>query len=426
MSASAVRDALAVSTAQAERIQSDLRQWLRREGRSAAPAARLLARLGQSVAERMLAQAHQLRDALPGGTVGLDDIESLHERARSAEALHKELESSSHKALHPVFSPTLKFELKRLGVAGAVLVSGTRDLLYELDPIVPSTLPGLVVPGATTVSSEPVFIFRVPNVPLDWPLHHVLIYHELGHAKLMQAPETLVEPKIPFEIPPFGDPEHDDKFAEARAFVSMSQSWFTELYSDAVGALLAGPAYFFAFARLFGAVIPINEATRVHPPLAWRLRLLADLLTSQGLMPSGTYETELAESWLKFAAMPFASDRLSKQMLQMLADDAARAYPEIMTKALADTSGVRMTPERLERNKLRADDLRNHGIPTIEENGSPLDPADIFDITWQAFLQDESARPFATRSAERADYYARVLLAALDGAEAMRVWRAPA
>jgi hypothetical protein len=79
------------------------------------------------------------------------------------------------------------------------------------------------------------------------------------------------------------------------------------------------------------------------------------------------------------------------------------------------------------RDAKRAVVLREWQIPPIEESdlptlagcATPLSPARIFNITWHAFLEESHSQHPAPAIPE---HYGNMLLGALDGAEALRIW----
>jgi hypothetical protein len=425
----AVRDALAVSTALAARIKLELETWARRESRTAPRSARQLANIGCLIAEGMSARCAELAGELAQLAVPIDDVAALNRRARFAETLHSFLDSSSHKILHPVLCPTLEYELARLGIPGAVLVCGTREILYEIETITVDLLAGLIPPRLPKNMSWPLLVFRVPNVPLDWPPHHVLLYHEIGHALVKPRLEKLPDPGIPdgYALSQSSDiPNRAAAYRRLEQYIKVTQAWFEEVYADAVGALLAGPAYLFAFARFTGAFLPIDVGTDTHPPMALRIRYIREVLAAEGLMGSlDAKQQALADAWIASDPQTYKSDGVDRQVMQRVLEAVRREQSKILSLAKEHTNGHGMTTARVRANAARAKLLRSNGIPPIERSeGIPLPPADVFGTIWSAFLDDAEANdPGNSSSASRCAYYARVLLGALDGVDALRVWK---
>jgi hypothetical protein len=436
-----IADSVRAAHALASRLESEFIGWSRREGTAVPPAARELARLTLAIARAMRVELEKLAaEVASGSPPDLDAVVGLNQRAQIAETLHTFLDNSTHKTLHPVLSPTVRTELTALGVSGQVLVCGTRDVSYELLTIARDPFAKLVPANELSKFDWPFLIFRVPNTPLDWPLHHVLLYHEIGHA-LQRAQPDLPAPQPPPQLDPAQtqDLMRRVEFALLQsAYMKAMTSWLEELYADVVGLLLSGPAYFVAFSRLLGGFFPIDNVSVSHPPTALRIRLLGETLSKFGLLAALPGTTRpLVDEWLARAqtATKYAPvGDLNPKLIPLLVQAAEAAHPGVIAAAAARVGGRAYTASLLAEDGERGRLLRELKIPPIEQDalppltepGQPLPPARIFSAVWAAFLEQTSgASPPLAGVASAAEQYARVLLGALDGAEALRAWREP-
>jgi len=370
------------------------------------------------------AQVH-LAAATAKTPLTLDSILALNQRARTAEELHAFLENSSHRSLHPALTPTVRSELEALGIPSPALVTGTRDVSYEVWTFDRDNFVGLVPDAELNTFKFPLLVFLVPNAPLDWPLHHILLYHELGHA-LLDARGGL-----PTLTPPTAwDPstgttpqESFDFLSKCNDYSDASESWLAEIYADAVGVCLAGPAYAVAFARLLGAFFSLREAGSSHPPLALRIRLIDRALKAHGFTMPPEFAT-LLDGWLALAksAKSFSSDTLEQDVVMQLLTDVEAVFPNVLALAEGHVGPRRYDTVAFNDDLARGEALATRqippieveGVPSLSTHGTPLVPARIFGAAWCAYLRDPER--------ENEARYADVVLGSLEGAEALRVW----
>jgi hypothetical protein len=428
-----IGDAIRSSLALASRLEGELAGWHRREGHSASVAARDLAQLTLGIASKMRSEVEALLAAHQSGSdPDLDDIVALNKRALMAEQLHALLESSTHRSLHPVLSPTVRTELAALNVSGQVLVAGVRDVSYEVGTLRRKDFARLVPNSTLDAFAWPLFIFRVPNEPLDWPLHHVLLYHEIGHA-LVGSRGGLPVLSVPAEHDPSQGSDLEEQLQRApraELFKTASASWLEEFYADAVGLCLAGPAYIIAFARLLGTFFRLDVASETHPPVALRIKLLVNSLKEVGFdAPLPTEVQSLLDGWSAKAnnVVAQAGTLKLRPILNVLLTNVEQEHEQVLKLALAHVGERTYAPTAFqddwERGRLLASlhipPIEQGAVPSTTEAGQPLDPSRIFSACWAAYLLR------AGSDAGAANRFAEAIMGSLEGADALRIWREP-
>jgi hypothetical protein len=439
----AILDALCATHALALRLESELIEWGRREGSSAPPAARMLAQLTRGIARIMLEELGHLEESYRAGVIpDLETIVVLNQRALTAEELHTLLETSTHRTLHPALSPTVRTELESLGISGEVLVCGTRDASYEILTFGRDDFQGLVSERDLDECDWPLFVFRVPNVPLDWPLNHVLLYHEIGHA--MWKPDELVPPPLPPELDPSLTKDLIKRMEVgvlARKYQAALASWLEEIYADAIGLVLVGPAYLLAFCRFLGSFFSIDQASLSHPPTGLRIHFLGKALRESGFydaLPPGM--RDLVDAWLARAqgqhSRGYQASRMGEESrviekllkplvatIEVVREDVFRLARESAAHQVYSSDWFKNDQVRgNELSSLQIPPIERDAIPTLEGPGIPLQPARIFSATWSGYIEEASQTSAISDLAGRSEYFAQVLLGALDAAEALRMW----
>lgn len=416
-----------------EGLRESLEDWLSRQGTRAPQAARALAKIAIGIASRMKSDVEiHYADLSSGHDVSAETIVGLAARVDVIEDLHAVLERSTYASLHPVLSPTIRHELHELKIGCSVLATGTNDPSYELWTYDRDSFADIVDDESLDDVDWPLRVFRVPHPPLDWPLHHVLIYHELGHAAY-----TPLHIPTPIELILSEDADLVDRMRAAQTesiYRECMTNWMEEVFADTLGVLLAGPAYALAFCRFLGSFFPLDVASSTHPPLRIRISLIKHVLDTHGYtdhMPSAG--RDLLNSWAAESGeiAPFRQneDVPNDDVLRLLIRDIRKAHVKICAAA-ANVAGSRVyAPSSVQEDAERGRWIYGLGIPSIEVSpdagGEPLalSPARIFSAAWMAYLHAIANEPETEFPSARGRMVADVLLGSLEGADAIRAWK---
>lgn len=213
-------------------------------------------------------------------------------------------------------------------------------------------------------------------------LYLALFFHEQGHLlyvchkpemddrvrDLQETISEMLEPKV----------QRNDHYAEEDAkkrsiIVEKWYEWTQEVFCDAVGFVVGGPAFLYAFSfflRMRGKDqyhLSYDEQAVQNHPIAWlRIRLLVDRLKREGLNSEGE---QVEEEWLKIAeAMKLSEDYYGFYEEYLL--------PEIQ-EAIDDMLSI-AEPRKFRKNE----------ISVSNENVQFLSPIHLLNRAWQQFLND--------------------------------------
>jgi hypothetical protein len=310
---------------------------------------------------------------------------------------------------------------------------------YELDTLTKNLFDPLVSPAVSAEIDWPIFVFFVPHPPLDWSLHHVLLLHELGHALYPNASLANIEIPIPPEFDPNTAKDLMERVERSKLLARFRQyfrAWSEELFSDAVGCLMSGASYLHAFCRVLCSFYAFDEPTSSHPPVAFRVHLCGRILDDKQLKPGGNQEAVVA-GWTTEAerihnsAAYIARDPSTKKLLPVLLRELEPVHQQLVLAAETSLGTRVYGPALVADDAKRAEHAATLGVPPIESAeipaltdgpGDPLNAERIFAITWQAFCQVQHG--VGAKSYDRSSRQAASLLEALDGAEAIRAWKA--
>lgn len=254
-----------------------------------------------------------------------------------------------------------------------------RDFNYELEEFHSTDFADLLL-AATKLHQWPMLFITLPTGLLDSPRAHVLVAHEIGHAvaavhrekvalngverdaaaaagtalppavapllpepvaprkELLQiAKDRWNETGLPAPQKPTGtQPTVDGALLlEIVAAVGvdandLAQAWLEEIFSDAVGTCLFGPAFMVSMLEVLLTTGSMERGTPSHPPLAARLKCIGRTLQhpelgfDPGRLPTNLrnrFETAMteADAVLKVAPMRIGSDaRLYAAVRDML------------------------------------------------------------------------------------------------------------
>jgi hypothetical protein len=367
-----------------------------------------------------------------------------------------------------------------------------RAFNYELSSIYPD-------PFRATLGDDvdqgnwPALFIKFPTGFLDSPRNHILVAHEIGHAvaavrraetqryqqeaakaKRSGLPSSEVPPAL-LPLPSIPQPRLLDVviarwnesglspldtatldlatlrsrptesllFADIIARVAttaqaMCASWMEELFADAVGVCLFGPAFIFSFIEVLMPVSGLQNADEDHPPGAMRLLWMEQLLRGPQLtgmidaMPDGL-RTRL-DAWITMSAEEFvnlktlgASAKDFAGKLQSLVTDIVEALADSIRKAaLAVCAKLIYSPSRFKDDLSRySDDLVLFGIPPVvaPPGQSVVGLATIFNVAQMVALERlEEFRPGEARP-EKERMLDDLVLKAVELAEVQRKWQ---
>jgi hypothetical protein len=451
-------DQLQDGYARVQRMQAEAGKWLGEGAGGTSPAAKSLAYLASGIAHRALSTLRKEYEAVQGGAQ-FDPPSSLNQQLRSIARLLRFVEQSTDRSLHPVLSPTVQSALDELGVQGEVLVTATPALTYELEFLEPTEFAPLVEKATLDRIRWPFLVFLIPRPPRDWPLHHVLVLHEVGHA-VFRAKKLLpyLKLKAPSWIKNSKQDQVDKFFAhqQEQIFLGLAGRWAEELFGDAFGLLSGGPAFLQAFCHVVAAIGGHTQATHSHPPTALRIALMAKAARPReylvNLPPSAMQalcgwinEAEHIDSKKEYRPVDDFRDDLQAlseldigeldipRLVTDMGEEMIRVYPTILKLVERELHGRLHTRSVQDEDQKCARQLAELNIPTIETAsvpslsgpGVPLSAARIFSRHWLAYYLD-SRHAKATTEIDKKELwslYGERVLGALDGAEALRAWR---
>jgi hypothetical protein len=372
---------------------------------------------------------------------------ALNQRAKIVTQIISILDHSTQRSLHPVLSPTVQSHLAELKLDGQVLVTGTRDLSYELWTFTKTYFHGLVTADVLMKVKWPILLFLVPHPPLDWALHHLLVFHELGHAQF-RARRPAIKIPVPTSLQSIDSaPGQVDLLDRLRLrqkimeYNKIIRNWIEEIYADLFGLLSAGPAFIFPFVRVLGGFFPLDIASYSHPPIALRLWLMLEAFRKRGFdssnMPERARNTLIAwdaETTRIHNARAYRSSEKNPaeaEILEELVDGAVKIVPDIIAHIETTLGGRACTPSTFALDLDRSGYLFDLKIPPIEvdvppvldDPGTPMPAPRIFSVVWMAFYRAITDAPDADGASAVAKQLGSTLLESLDAAEALRMWR---
>ena len=221
-------------------------------------------------------------------------------------------------------------------------------------------------------------IYFMPSSSQHGLLYLSLFFHEYGHLLyrchkpemddltrcFQMAIADLLEPNV----------QRNDRHAQEEettraTIVETWYGWMQEIFCDAVGFHIGGPAFLRAFSmylRMHGRnefKVPVNElAGRSHPVTFLRIRLLSDLVNRMGY---NTEADKLEEEWEKIA------------LTMGITEDYFGYYEESFLPDLQQT----------------IDDMLAESSPQMfsdQEDGSPVE---LLNQAWQKFDADSHSYP---------------------------------
>lgn len=356
---------------------------------------------------------------------------------------------------HQIVAPFQRW-VDGLGIRNTIFFRAEHAPNYELSGV-EYDLDSLNNPSPTLVAAHgamrwPVLRVTVPSQALGMLPHFAVVGHELGHAieERIKLPSGKYDAlwaacgvNIERRLGEFGK-------SELLAAQAILANWVVELKSDAVGFLIAGPAFYFAlcgFLELSGPGYGIGET---HPPSVVRRRLLFEQMSADDPSFTHVFRSEAGITVRERINSPHITglpspDTLFRHLTLSLGRENAAICVELvpLIEAMADDI-FRAARQYLTRTKARSMiyapgqlklDLERHLeplaalIPPIEfqSDGAmhATSLASILNVGWAALLvnrgrsQDSPDDNLGTR---RMDKLHELLLKAVELSEARRLW----
>lgn len=367
---------------------------------------------------------------------------------------------------HPVVSPFQRW-VSGLGVNESIFFRSDHVANYELATFsgLLNSLQGLNSPSqslqdAIANINWPFRRVTVPSQAMGMLPHFAIVAHELGHA--IQDRKQLDFTPHATDISAAAQRTEARLQAEGLQFDTSRQiewrdalnSWINEIWSDAVGVYLAGPAMLFALGALFEITGGGVGLSSTHPPHITRLKLLAECLAAK---EGGESHSEVFES---LAGRPI-TDRMNCPHVGDLPDSDAlyielrgRVGPEAAAIAVelaplieiiapdiyaeAKRLLIQSNPEMVYYSQNLRDDLSHHLdaicalIPPIEHRGPDGTQAStlagVLNVGWAALLCKLDEFPATScphgydETAAKMEKLQELLLKAVELSEARQQW----
>jgi hypothetical protein len=336
------------------------------------------------------------------------------------------------RALPPSLTPLVSAFARLLGelIPGrAAVFVPERFFNYELREIHAKSFEHVL--GANVdAHTWPALFLKLPLGLLDSPRNHILLGHELGHAlaavaraetqkhsRLVEAAKragtVLPDPPPPLLPRPNIDTARILPIAQqmcregginvpapstagqvgigqlilqgliakvASDVSSITERWVEELFADAVGVCLFGPAFTKAFADVLLPTGRLAQASHDHPPHAVRITFQRDLLARKefgdfaSIIPAKLKERLDAVSTLAssaLSAVPGSTTSTSERDTYALSHLSVQTVlDEIMSVAIARTNNLLYTATRYSEDLDRyLESFRTLGVPPISVTG---------------------------------------------------------
>jgi len=231
-------------------------------------------------------------------------------------------------------------------------------------------------------------IYFMPPSAQHRLLYLPLFFHEFGHLLYgCHEPEMdeLVK-ALQKEIAQFLEPsaQRDDRHAQSEskrrsAIVETWYEWAHELFCDAIGFQMAGPAFAYSFSMYFRVLMrdqyhirPEELEHRDHPVTWLRIRLLADRVRRMGFEADAR---ALEDTWDKIATT------------MGVVEDYYGFYTDEFLPSIQQTIDdmiVEAAPRAFEAHEVSAAELLR-----VDSASTPSPPVQLLNQAWRKFLDDE-------------------------------------
>lgn len=256
-------------------------------------------------------------------------------------------------------------------------------------------IPAAFSDGGVAIWPAPPFptVYFLPPSFQHRLLYLPLLFHEFGHlmyachesemddlvSELQKKIAGLLEPGV----------QRDDLYAQEEAekhntIVERWYEWTQEIFCDAVGLVIGGPAYLHAFSMFFRMLgrdeyyLPLDKIAKQTHPLGWlRIRLLADRARHLG---HNADAESVEKSWDLIAAgmnvneehHGFYDDVFQVEIRQTIDDMLTEADPRQITQ---------------------------EEFPTPDVTTVAISPVQLLNQAWQVFFNDSKGYPSWERNA---------------------------
>lgn len=200
----------------------------------------------------------------------------------------------------------------------------------------------------------PVYLF--PNLEQDGLLFQPLHFHEFGHGLyVLHKPEMddlikELQENIAEILTPLS--QRNDRHAEEaarrqQAVVGRWYDWAQELFCDAVGLTIGGPAYLYAFSGYCNNLsrsdlyLPAEDLERGEHPVPWlRVKLLARRAEELGLLEAAS---QVKQEWAALAGVMQVSEDYHGYYEDAMEEEVHR----VITDMLAEANPRQFRPEEI-------------------------------------------------------------------------------
>lgn len=342
---------------------------------------------------------------------------------------------------------------------------------YELRPFEKRTFEGYrdktsTLQDAIDTIDWPILRVTVPSKALGILPHFGIVAHEIGHAVYRRGQFGFGN-EINWDLSSYNN-EHGNFLKNIKARLPASYNdqqihdkinaifpaWFEELAADAIGYMLAGPAFYFALSEFFQLLSTAFGLSESHPPAKIRIKLIHSRMESE---PTPNYSdildvhakeriTETFNSFLMHDLPDkdalFNELRKNKkseldaavlcELCEFIQLGSDKMYEDVRAYLSKNYPDSIYTPSKFDT------DLKNHLIPLINaippieygENIGGMKSCSfptILNVGWVVLLTKltELKVKFSdasTKDPERAESLNRLLLKAVELSEAKAIW----
>lgn len=399
-------------------------------------------------------------DAATPQDVASQLVRDANQLGNSAYQRLQDLEGSGADQIpHQIVGPFQRW-VSGLGIKNDIFFRADHVANYELRWYDRRLVSNLNAPSQSLQNAEnsirwPFFRLTVPSKAMGMLPHFAIVGHELGHA---------IQDQNKLDLNQFNDENIASiQRTEARLGANLNQhglvlrqgtlrSWVNEIWSDAVGYHLAGPAFFFALSAFFelaGGALGIGAS---HPPSELRRRLIIERLSGGDGCFSEKFQSSTGIPLTADMNSPHLSplpdpDTLFRLLAPRLRPDVAAICVELVPLIESLSGAIYSEAERVLRESCPemvytpdrlAADLGNfleplcNLIPPIESRANqatePATLAGILNVGWAALIAKLEEFPAselpdgADEAAAKMEKLQELLLKAVELSEAKQLW----